>query len=69
MAAALEIAEFTQASGSLGVAGVQEPRVIQYEGSVWSCREKREIRARLYYSLTHENGRNACRLLFIEPLL
>jgi hypothetical protein len=69
MAAALEIAELTQAPGSLGVAGVQEPRVIQYEGSVWSCREKREIRARLYYSLTSENGRNACRLLFIEPLL
>jgi hypothetical protein len=69
MASALEIAEYAQGSGSLGVAGVQEPRMIQYEGYVWSCPEKREIRARLYYSLTNENGRNTCRLLFIEPLL
>ncbi len=50
------------------IPGVEEPCLIQYEGHVWSCSEQREIRARLHYSVTQENGRNTYRLLFIQPL-
>lgn len=69
MTGAVQIAELLQGPPPLGVVGVQDPTLIQYEDYVWSCREKREIRARLYYSLTRENDRNTYRLLFIEPLL
>ncbi len=69
MTSAVQIPDVLQGLAPLGVPGVQEPTVVQYEDYVWSCREKREIRARLYYSLTREDGRNTYRLLFIEPLL
>jgi hypothetical protein len=69
MATATQDIEITPGARPLGVAGVEEPILIQYEDRVWSCREKKEVLSRLYYSVTTENGRHTCRLLFIEPLV
>ncbi len=69
MVSAVQAAEITQGPPALGIPGVEEPTLIQYEDRVWSCGEKREIRARLYYSVTAERDRHTYRLLFIEPLI
>lgn len=68
MAAIAEATERIDQLGALGVEGVEEPDLVKYEALVWSCKERREILARLYYSVAHERDHTTHRLLFIEPL-
>lgn len=58
----------TETETALGIPGVTEPSIRSYEATIWSCEAKAEVRARLWYSLTGEDGRTVYRLLCIQPL-
>lgn len=69
MTSAMPFAAINQEPRPLGIPGVEEPALVQYEAQVWSCRERKEIPARLYYAVTSERNWKTYRLLFIEPLI
>lgn len=64
-----QFAETTVSASMLGIPRFEEPGIVQYQDSVWSCGERREVPARLRYAVSRERGYNVYRLLSIQPLL